>query len=139
MEALAIYDQPWAEWLGECYIPITPENMKEMVCRINDHPNNPEHELSDYEAMKLCDQPWMLYQWLDVGMAAFVPYEKCQVICGGTIRTYDIDDIDIGGTKLPVKGINEGTECFVVHLVNWLTVDADDDEDTTDYQNLQNY
>jgi hypothetical protein len=47
MKALAIYEQPHAEWLGECYVPITPENMKEMVMRINDNadavsdPDNP--------------------------------------------------------------------------------------------------
>lgn len=121
MEALAIYDQPWAEWLGECYIPITPENMKEMVCRINDHPDNPEHELSDWDAQRLTDQPWMLFQWLDVGMAAFIPYERCKVVCGGNIRTYDIEDIDIGAPKVPMKDVPEGTECFVVHLINWLT------------------
>jgi hypothetical protein len=31
MKALAIYEQPHAEWLGECYGPITPENMKEIL------------------------------------------------------------------------------------------------------------
>ena len=47
MKALAIYEQPSAEWLGECYVPITPENIKEMIMRINDSedavpdPDNP--------------------------------------------------------------------------------------------------
>lgn len=119
MQALPIYDQPEAEWLGEAYVPITPENMKMMVMRINDHPDYPEHELSDFDALRLTSQPWMLFQWLDVGMAAFVPYEKCQLYIGDRIRTYDIEDIEIAAPKLPVKGVEEGTECFVIHLRYW--------------------
>ena len=147
MKALAIYEQPHAEWLGECYVAITPESMKEMVMRINDNadavpdPDNPEvfhmeeikhqtpqgvtfadpsqHELSDYDALRLCERPWMLYQWLDVGMAAFIPYEKCQLFLGDRIRTYDIEDIEIAAPKLPVAGVEEGTECFVIHLRYW--------------------
>jgi hypothetical protein len=117
MKALAIYEQPWVEWLSEAYVPITPESMKEMVMRINDNEN--EHELSDYDALRLCERPWMLYQWLDVGMAAFIPYEKCQLFLGDRIRTYDIEDIEIAAPKLPVSGVEEGTECFVIHLRYW--------------------
>lgn len=147
MKALAIYEQPWVEWLSEAYVPITPESMKEMVMRINDNenavadPDNPavyhmeeikhqtpqgvtfadpsQHELSDYDALRLCERPWMLYQWLDVGMAAFIPYEKCQLFLGDRIRTYDIEDIEIAAPKLPVSGVEEGTECFVIHLRYW--------------------
>ena len=123
MKALAIYEQPWVEWLSEAYVPITPESMKEMVMRINDNENavaDPsQHELSDYDALRLCERPWMLYQWLDVGMAAFIPYEKCQLFLGDRIRTYDIEDIEIAAPKLPVSGVEEGTECFVIHLRYW--------------------
>ena len=119
MQALPIYDQPWAEWLGECYVPITPENMKTMVTRTNAHPDNPEHELSDWDAIRLTERPWMLFQWLDKGLAAFIPYEKCQVYIGNRIRTYDIEDIEIAAPKILVKDVEEGTECFVVHLRYW--------------------
>ena len=78
-----------------------------------------QHELSDYDALRLCERPWMLYQWLDVGMAAFIPYEKCQLFLGDRIRTYDIEDIEIAAPKLPVSGVEEGTECFVIHLRYW--------------------
>ena len=125
MESLAIYDQPHAEWLGEVYVPITPENMKEMVMRINDHPDNPEHELSDWDAQRLCDQPWMLFQWLDESLVAFKPFEKCTVYIGDRIRSYDIEDIDIGAHRVPLKDVPEGEECFVVHLTNWLTKGSD--------------
>jgi hypothetical protein len=125
MESLAIYDQPHAEWLGEFYVSITPENMKEMVMRINDHPDNPEHELSDWDAQRLCDKPWMLFQWLDEGLAAFKPFEKCTVYIGDRIRSYDIEDIDIGAHRVPLKDVPEGEECFVVHLTNWLTKESD--------------
>lgn len=125
MESLAIYDQPHAEWLGEVYVPITPENMKEMVMRINDHPDNPEHELSDWDAQRLCDQPWMLFQWLDESLVAFKPFEKCTVYIGDRIRSYDIEDIDIGAHRVPLKDVPEGEECFVVHLTNWLTKESD--------------
>jgi len=119
MQALPIYDQPHAEWLGEVYLPITPENMKTMVMRTNDHPDNPEHELSDWDAIRLTERPWMLFQWLDKGLAAFIPYEKCQLNLKDRIRTYDIEDIEIAAPKLPIKDVPEGTECFVVHLSNW--------------------
>jgi hypothetical protein len=121
MESLPIYEQPWAEWLGEVYVAITPENMKQMLYRTNDHPE-PEHELDDWDAVRLTERPWMLYQWLDVGFAAFKPYEKCVVYVGDRIRTYDIEDIDIGGHRVPLKDVPDGEECFVVHLVNWLTI-----------------
>jgi len=118
METLAIYDQPHAEWLGEVYLPITPENMKLMLMRTNDHPT-PEHELSDFDALRITERPWMLFQWLDVGFAAFKPYEKCQVYLGDRIRIYDIEDIEINAPKVKVKDVDEGIECFVVHLRYW--------------------
>jgi hypothetical protein len=52
-------------------------------------------------------------------MAAFIPYEKCQLFLGDRIRTYDIEDIEIAAPKLPVAGVEEGTECFVIHLRYW--------------------
>ena len=115
MELLAIYDQPHAEWLGEVYVAITPESIKEMIVRM------PQQELSDSEAQHLYDQPWLLYKRLDEGMVAFKPYEKCVVYVGDRIRTYGIEDIDISAPKVLMKDVSEGTECFVVHLTNWLT------------------
>lgn len=31
MQALPIYEQPEAEWLGECYVPITPKEYDELT------------------------------------------------------------------------------------------------------------
>jgi len=118
MESLSIYDQPHAEWLGEVYVAITPESIKEMIVR------TPEHKLSDSEAQQLFDQPWKLYQWLDEGMVRFAAYEKCTVYTGSFVRSYDIDEICIDGPKVWVKDIQEGTECFVIRLTNWLTIES---------------
>ena len=119
MEALYVYDQPHAEWLGEVYMAITPESIKDMIVR------TPEHELSDSEAQRLYDQPWQLFQWLDEGVVRFAPYEKCTVYTGSFIRNYDIDEICIEGPKVWVKDVAEGTECFVIRLTNWLTKESD--------------
>jgi hypothetical protein len=118
MQALAIYDQPHAEWLGEVYMAITPENIKEMIVR------TPEHELSDIDAQQLYDRPWLLFRWLDDGVVRFVKYEKCTVYVGSNIRSYDIDDICIDAPKIWVKDVAEGTECFVIRLTNWLTIES---------------
>lgn len=114
MKALPVYDQPWVEWLDEAYMPVTPENLKEMVMR-----TNPERELSDEDAIRLAAQPWTLFAWLDEGIVAFVPYEKCQLFLGDRIHTYDIEDIEIAAPKFSVSGVDEGTECFVIHLRYW--------------------
>ena len=114
MKALPVYDQPWVEWLDEAYLPITPENIKEVVMR-----TDPDRELTDEEALLLYEKPWQLFAWLDIGTAAFVPYEKCQVYFGDLIRSYDIEDIEIAAPKVKMKGVAEGTECFVIHLLYW--------------------
>jgi hypothetical protein len=114
MKALPVYDQPWVEWLDEAYLPITPENIKEVVMR-----TGPDRELTDEESLLLYNQPWQLFAWLDEGIVAFVPYEKCQVYFGDLIRSYDIEDIEIAAPKVKMKGVAEGTECFVIHLLYW--------------------
>ena len=42
MKVLEIFDQPEAEYLGEAYVAVTPDSIKEMLVRIN-----PDGELNE--------------------------------------------------------------------------------------------
>ena len=119
MQDLELFNQPNAEWSGEAYLAITEESIKLLIERVNDHPDCPVHELSDYDAERLARERWMLFQWLDVPMAAFKPYEHLRLTNYGKSRTYRIGDIDISAPRLPVDGVPDGEECFVITLEYW--------------------
>lgn len=111
-QTLELYDQPEAEWLGEAYLPFTPENIRLMVMRIN-----PDGELTEYDCLRMFDRRSILYQWIDVGMADFIPYEKCKITCGLHSMTFEIDEIEITAPALEIPEVPKGDECFVIHLV----------------------
>lgn len=113
-KVLEIFDQPFVEITGEAYLPITPETIKQMLVRINDV--SAPHELSDDDCWRLCTRPSIMFQWIDIEMIAFTPYERVAITQGNFRDSYYIDSIDIGAPKVPVDGVEPGTECFVISI-----------------------
>lgn len=111
MKVLEIFDQPEAEYLGEAYVAVTPESIKEMLVRIN-----PNGELSDYDAIRMYDQRGIMFQWLDVGMADFAPFTHVAVNVARHRYVYRIGGIRIGSPQIAIEGCARNEECFIVEI-----------------------
>jgi hypothetical protein len=111
-QTLELFNQPEAEWLGEAYVPFTPENIMMMVMRIN-----LDGELTDYDSLRMFDRRSTRFQWIDVGMVTFIPYERCKIVNGLHSMTFEIDEIEIAAPVLVTPEIPKGEECFVVRLI----------------------